>query len=167
MDEAELGGVQCLAMKIQPFQQLPMDRLGPAINRVPEQRMADRGHMDAHLVGSSRFEPAFDQGGIRQRLDDSIARHRPLAARLLTTAIFLRFAEERASGASIVPPAGSGGPRRSPSSAARCCAGELAGQPLMRDVGLGDDQQPGRVLVDPVDDARPRHPADADSRPAQ
>ena len=38
---------------------------------------------------------------------------------------------------------------------------ELLGQPLMRDVGLGDDQQARRVLVDPVDDARPRHAADA------
>ena len=31
----------------------------------------------------------------------------------------------------------------------------------MRGVGLGDDQQPGRVLVEPVDDARPPDPADA------
>ena len=31
----------------------------------------------------------------------------------------------------------------------------------MRGVGLGDDQQAGGVLVEPVDDARPPDPADA------
>ena len=32
--------------------------------------------------------------------------------------------------------------------------GEQLGQPLMRGVGLGDDDQPGRVLVEAMDDAR-------------
>ena len=36
----------------------------------------------------------------------------------------------------------------------------------MRRVGLGDDHQPGGVLVEPVDDARPLHPADARQRRA-
>ena len=39
--------------------------------------------------------------------------------------------------------------------------GELLCQSLVRDVSLGDHQQPGSVLVDPVDDARPRDAADA------
>ena len=39
--------------------------------------------------------------------------------------------------------------------------GELLGEALVRAVGLGDDQQAGRVLVEPVDDARPLHAADA------
>ena len=38
--------------------------------------------------------------------------------------------------------------------------GELPRQPFVGDIGLGDDQQPGRVLVDAVDDARPRDAAD-------
>ena len=31
----------------------------------------------------------------------------------------------------------------------------------MRGIGLGDDQQPRRILVDPVDNAGPRDPANA------
>ena len=44
--------------------------------------------------------------------------------------------------------------------------GELRRQPLVRRVGLGDDQQPRGVLVDPVHDARPEPPADARQRAA-
>ncbi len=32
--------------------------------------------------------------------------------------------------------------------------GEEIGEALMGGVGLGDDEKPGRVLVEPVDDAR-------------
>ena len=38
---------------------------------------------------------------------------------------------------------------------------ELAGQTLMRAIGLGGDHQPAGILVDPVDDPRPRDAADA------
>ena len=38
--------------------------------------------------------------------------------------------------------------------------GELARQRLVRRIGLGDDEQSRRVLVDAVDDAGPRDPAD-------
>ena len=37
--------------------------------------------------------------------------------------------------------------------------GKLSGKPLVRRVVLGDDQQPGGILVDAVDNAGPRHPA--------
>src|SRR5271165_1400909 len=39
--------------------------------------------------------------------------------------------------------------------------GEEIRQAPMRRVSLGDDEQPGRVLVEPVDDARPPNPADS------
>ena len=39
--------------------------------------------------------------------------------------------------------------------------GELLGERAMRLVGLGDDQQPARVLVEAMHDAGPRHAADA------
>ena len=39
--------------------------------------------------------------------------------------------------------------------------GELRREPLMRPVVLGDDEKPGRVLVEPVHDAGPLHAADA------
>ena len=46
----------------------------------------------------------------------------------------------------------------------RTCAsvvGEELGEATVGRVGLGDDEQAGRVLVEPVDDARPPHPSDA------
>ena len=42
--------------------------------------------------------------------------------------------------------------------------GELLRQSFVRDVGLGDDQQARRILVDAVDDARPGDAADARQR---
>ena len=39
--------------------------------------------------------------------------------------------------------------------------GELAGQRLVGAVVLGDHHEPGRILVEPVHDAGPLHPADA------
>ena len=38
--------------------------------------------------------------------------------------------------------------------------GELRGEAVVRRVVLGDDQEPGRVLVEPVHDARPPDAAD-------
>ena len=45
------------------------------------------------------------------------------------------------------------------------CFANCADKPFVRDVGLGDDQQPRRVLVDAVDDARPRDAADPGQPP--
>ena len=111
MDEAELGRVQRLAVKIQSFQYLAMRRPGPAVDRVAEQGMADRGHVDPDLVGPPGFEPAFDQGGVAQR-PHRFGNGSPPACRVRpsTIAIFLRFADERASGASTVPAGGTGSP---------------------------------------------------------
>src|SRR6185437_4302403 len=39
--------------------------------------------------------------------------------------------------------------------------GELLGESAMRLIGLGDDHQPARILVEAMHDAGPRHPADA------
>ncbi len=39
--------------------------------------------------------------------------------------------------------------------------GELRGQRLMRRIILGDHQQAARILVEPVHDAGPPHPANA------
>ena len=84
-----------------------------------------------------------------------------------TMAIFLRLVAERASGASTVPSArlrnAVDDREIAPVDRMR---GELLRQALVRDVGLGDDQQARRVLVDAVDDARPRNAADARQRSA-
>ena len=68
--------------------------------------------------------------------------------------------------ASIVPRRGSGTPQTSAEigaleRAGAAVVGELRRQAAMRAVVLGHDQQPARVLVEPVHDARPPHAADA------
>ena len=68
MDEAKLGGVQRLTVKTQVFQYLPVGGPGPAVDRIADQRVADRGHMHAHLMGPTGLEPAFDQSGVAERL---------------------------------------------------------------------------------------------------
>ena len=104
MDEAKLGSVQRLTMKTKFLQQLAVRFSGSAVNRVADQRMADRRHVDADLVGSAGFQPAFDQRRITEDIQPFPVSHRALAAALPSTiAIFLRLAEERASGASTVP----------------------------------------------------------------
>ena len=166
MDEAERGGMQRLAVKIEAFQYLPVRRAGAAIDRIAEQRMADRSHMDPHLVGPSRFEPAFDKRRLPQRADNSVVRHRPFAALILHDRDLLAVcggAGERG----VDCPGGRNRQARDDRQIAPLDAvrRELRGQPFMGDVGLGDDQQPGRILVDPVHDPRPRHPADAAKPP--
>ena len=125
--------------------------------------MADRGHVDAHLVGAAGLQPAFDQ---RRVAAATSSRFQCVTARLprppSTIAIFLRSCAERASGASTVPSAAFGTPLDDRQIAAvDAVRGELLRQAFVGDVGLGDHQQPRRVLVDAVDDAGPRDAADA------
>src|SRR5688572_25137585 len=59
MHEAEFRRMQRLALKVQPFQYFAVRRAGPSIDRIAEQRVADRRHMDPNLVGSAGFQTAF------------------------------------------------------------------------------------------------------------
>ena len=62
----------------------------------------------------------------------------------------------------MVPWAGEGAPRvEGDVDALDVVGGEQAREALVGGVGLGRDHHPGRVLVQPVDDPRPRDAADA------
>ncbi len=108
--EPERRRVQRLPVKAEFVKQLAMSLARTAVDRVAEQRMSDRGHVDADLVGAAGFEAAFDQRGIAE----DVFRFQCVTARLprpsATIAIFLRLADERARGASIVPSAVFGTP---------------------------------------------------------
>ena len=126
--------------------------------------------MHADLVRAAGLQPAGDQA--RDRLAVAPAkrsqqlpmrdrrRGRPAHGRLS------RACGWRSSGASIVPCGRAGAPQTraryprssGPSRLGRRTAPDSA---PVRLVGLGDDQQAGRVLVEPVHDARPLHAADA------
>ena len=123
--------------------------------------MPKRGHMDADLVGSTGFEPAFDKCRIAQDFQPTPMRHGPFPASAFDDRNLLAVGRR---------------PReRSIDRALRCLrnafhdrqitpvdrvGGKLLGETFVRDVGLGDDQQTRRILVDPMDDSRPRHAAD-------
>ena len=69
-------------METQGFQYLAMFFFRSAIDRVPDQGVADRGHMDTHLMRAPGFEPAFDQRRLVKltKLTHLPMRHRALAA---------------------------------------------------------------------------------------
>src|SRR5580700_8245179 len=128
--------------------------------------MTDRGHVDPNLMGPTGLEPASDEAyrteglleppmgrGVPSALPAhdrhflpmaGIApdRRHDLAGGRIEAAPDKRniFALERAGAAMI---------------------GEEFGQAPMRRVGLGDDQNPGCVLVEPMDDTRPPDTADS------
>lgn len=137
-----------------------------AIYRIAQQGMADMGHMDPYLMRSAGFQAAFDERRLVQRLLHLIMRHRMLALAIAKNRHFLavmrgaphpaanRAAERRGEAAhngEIAP--------------IDAVGGKLYGEALMRPVGLGNDQQAGSILVDPVDDAGPRDAADPGKLP--
>lgn len=55
-------------------------RLAPPVNRVAEKRVADRGHVHAHLVCPAGLERAFDERGTIEDLEPLPVGDGPLAA---------------------------------------------------------------------------------------
>src|SRR5271170_3709008 len=172
--ESEHISVQRLAREIRGGREgvLFCGRLGTrclpraAILRIADQRMAQMGQMDADLMLAAVFEAAFDEAcerplGIAESLDDAIAR-----ARLFTLSAQDRhaFAIERAAPdvAFDKPVARTrGAPYDGVIGAFDGVGGELFGEALHRLLVLGGNEKPARVLVEAVDDARPRLAADA------
>ena len=113
-------------------------------------------------MGAPCFEPAFDKRGISKDIQPLPMRYRALAATAFDDgnllAVRRRAGERRVDGASAR--LRNAGDDRQIAPVDRM-GGELLRQAFVRDVGLGDDKQAGSILVDPVDDARPRNAADA------
>ena len=122
--------------------------------------MADRGHVDADLVGAPGLEPAGDQARRPERLLDPPVGDRVTAARLGARPPSSRGdARWRPMAASTLPAETSKPPQTSArysriKRAGAAVVGEKVGEALVGGVGLGDDEKPGRVLVEPMDDAR-------------
>ena len=128
--------------------------------------MADMGEMNADLMRAPRLQPAGDQGRALERLLDAPMRDRMAAARGRDDRHFLalvRMAAERRVDRARAPGESAPGEREifAHQRTGAAVVGEQIGEALMRGVGLGDDDQPGRVLVEPMDDARPLDAADA------
>lgn len=81
MDQAEAQGMQGLTWKaLECLDQRwpgPLGRPGPrAVRSIADQRMADRGEMDADLMGASGLELDTQQTMPSETFEDSVARAR-------------------------------------------------------------------------------------------
>ena len=149
--------VQRLAVEIQFLEQRSM-RPWRSAHR-PDRRATDGRSTPCGRApgGSARFPVCIRP--VRRPLS-GVMRRQCVTACLpcpspVTIAIFLRLPDERARGASTVPLAGQRHARHDRQIApVDRMLGELPRQPFVRDVILGDQHQPRRVLVDAVDDAR-------------
>jgi hypothetical protein len=128
--------------------------------------MADMRHMNAYLVRAARLQPAaYQRRQTRKALVHAVAGDGAAAAGagyglflpVLQVAIQGEV-DDAHMGIRHAPDKRIVFAKQRPRPAV---IGELRGEPPMRRVVLGDDQEPRRVLVEPVDDARPLDPADA------
>ena len=114
--------VQRLAAETQPFEQRSRGLSCSSIDRIADQRMADRRHVDAHLMRAPGFQPAFDQRRAVAAADHPPVRHRALAARRSTIAIFLRLVARPRERRSTVPAGGGQAGDDREIARDRCCA---------------------------------------------
>ena len=146
--------------------QRPCTVPAPAIHRVANHRTADMGHMDPDLMGPAGVELGPHQAGDRRQggpkrfsSQYSVTARLPLVWR---TAMRLRSTGWRPIGASIVPSLAFGAaPDQRLVDAGQVVGGEQLRERLVGGVVLGHHHDPRRVLVEPVDDPRPPHAADA------
>ena len=134
------------------------------VERVPYHRMAQRGQMDPDLVGAAGVDPNFQQGEFSvRRIQPSL--HRVMGNGLASTgplrghasAPHAVAADAAADGASVLfQPA----MHQGDVFLFYLAADELAGQPAMRFVALGHDQQAAGGLVQAMHDSGTQFAAD-------
>ena len=146
VDEPEARGVQ----------RLPRERDGAALSvrGIADERMAERGEMHADLMRAARLEPAREQRRDAEALDDFVVRARRLAGRddRHRRAPRRMAADRRIDGAAARDVAR--GERQV--LALHGARRELAHERRLRGDRLRDDEEPARVLVEAMDDARAR-----------
>ncbi len=143
-----------------------------AIKRIAEDRVADVGHVDADLVGAPGLQPAADQADLgRWRtgresfghfiVGDGAAGRLGLGHRHLLAVGGVAGDRLIDGGAAPVRFAPGQGVIGALQPAVAAMGGKLGTQRAVGRVGLGDDQQAGCVLVEPMDDAGPPDAGDA------
>src|ERR1700722_3843877 len=128
--------------------------------------MTDRRHRDAYLMGAAGLELASDQACRAEAfLEPPVGGGVPTAL-FSHDGHFLAMARIASNGpldlaCMNVEPAPNERQIFAFERAGAAVVGEEVGEALMRGVGFGDDEEPGRVLVEPVHDTGPLDPADA------
>jgi hypothetical protein len=133
-----------------------------AVNSIADQRISAMGEMHPDLMCSAGGKTAFDECRLRaERALDTIMRDRRLSSVLSDNGHLLAVRDAAADVADDL--AGKWG-RQPPN---ECgigpldpAQGKVARQRVMGDLGLGDDHQTTRVLVETMDDTGPADPAD-------
>ena len=133
-----------------------------AVNLIADQRISAVGEMHPDLMCSAGGKTAFEECRPRaERALDTIMRDRRLSSVLADNGHLLAVGDAAADVAGDL--AGEWG-RQTPN---ECgvgpvdpAQGKVARQRVMGDLGLGDDHQTARVLVETMDDTGPADPAD-------
>src|SRR5215831_8643141 len=147
MYEREARGVQRLAAESK--------RALPAVGGIADEWMPEGSEMHADLVRAPRLEPAREQRGRAEALDDRVMRARGLAGRNdRHRRAPRRMAPDRCLDRSAV--AEVAGRERQVFAMDGTCR-ELTHEIGVRGQRLRDDEEPARVLVEAMDDARARH----------
>ena len=162
MVKTQFRSMEGLALEIELAEHLTVFRPPAAIDRIAQKRMTEGRQMDPDLVCAARFEAAFDQRGAFERFGQGPVGDRALAVSVSHNGDFLAVM----AGAREGSVHGAAWRLRYPCDYSHITAidavlHELSGQPLMRGIGLGDHEQPGRILVDPVDNPGARDSTDA------
>ena len=160
MVERQFGGMQCLARQTQHGP--------PAIQQVANQGVTARGHVHPDLVGAAGVQPAAHgadrtgrrAAGLRGRIRLPDRQALDIGARRLAAVHHRhaqsggRVAPDRCLDAGLLP--GNAAMRQRQVDAAHLPRGNLAHQRGHRRQGLGNHHQATGVLVEPVNDTRPR-----------
>ena len=150
----------------------------PAIVRVADQGVSQMGHVDSYLVRTAGLQMAANEGCVITECFNCPNAGYSLSPAVPEHGLFLALGPVAPD--SGIKPDGAAGfeadARDSPQpwisgigstvaqrqvTAFDGMAGKLGCQPVMGSVGLGDDKQPGRILVDSMDDSGAPFSADA------
>src|SRR6185437_9017363 len=176
MHESKMRSMQRLAAQSGKF---AAQRLGKAsqlgfeartVKRIADQGMADRAQMHAHLMRAPGLERAFEQRG-DLLFSAAEGRDRAPMGHSLTSPVLERghlgparwMTSDRRIDHTLRPVwrAPYEGEIAALKLARPAMVGELRCERVMGLIGLGDDHEPARVLVETMHDAGPRHAADA------
>ena len=150
----------------------------PSIVPVADQGVSDMGHVDSYLVRPAGFQAAVNKGCVITECFNCLNAGYSLSPAMPEHGLFLSVGSVASdSGVKLDGAAGFDANARDPpqSWASRIrgavakrdvtsfdgMGGKLGCQPVMGGVGLGDDEQTGRVLVDPMDNSGASFSADA------
>src|SRR5215218_2148236 len=139
------------------------------IDVVAQERVATMGQMNANLMGAAGLQPTGEQARNRAAvlalipLEDLPMGDRlpaPGAYRLAVAGTWMAVDRSINGALGPVRHAPDEGEIAARERTGAAMVGELGGERVMRAIVLGHDHEPAGVLVEPVHDAGPLHPAD-------